>query len=267
MCNLFFGLFTSSICLAQGFYLNSNSSYNFSLASIPVSANYSPSKTESVHGSFGKGFDLGIGGGYGFSKNIAAEINFTYLMGGKIDFQDSYDPNTPPNKETLKGRMYRLIPTIKISTGEKIKPYAKVGLILGLGTKLIDESLRYNYMWSETTNRIEETTEFNGGLSLGFKGNLGADFSLNDKLGLFAELNFVSQAWAPKNATVTKYLVNGEDKLSSMDLRDKETEFVESYDPNATIEPYQTNKSLKLFLPFSSWGINIGLKFTFGKKE
>lgn len=259
-------MFTASIA-QKGFYVNSNTAYNFGLAPISLSANYYPGKIESVHGSFGKGLDIGIGGGYRFSNNIAADVNFCYLIGSEIDFKDASNTSTPAETEILKGRTYRLIPAIKISSGEKFKPYTKIGLVIGLGNKLIDESVRYNYLWSGGTDKIEETTVFSGGISLGFKGSIGVDYSINDKLGLFAEVNFISQSWAPKKNTTTAYLVNGEDKLATLDKRDKETEFVDSYDPNATIQPNEANKSLKIYLPFSSWGINVGIKYTFGKKE
>jgi opacity protein-like surface antigen len=237
------------------------------MAPMAISANYSSNKIESVNGSFGKGVELGLGAGYNLNKNIAAEINLNYLFGGKIDFSDATDSNTPTETETLKGRMFRIIPTIKVSGGEKFKPYAKIGLVLGVGTKLIDESVSYNYIFNGTIDKIEETTEFDGGISFGFKGNAGIDFSISEKLGIFVEINFISQSWAPQKAEITRYELNGVNKLSSLDVRDKETEFVESYDPNLNIETYESDKSLKIYLPFSSWGFNAGIKLTFGSSE
>ena len=260
-------LISTIFCKGQGIYINSNTAYEFSLAPMAISANYSSNKIESVKGSFGKGLDIGLGAGYNFNKNIAAEIDLNYLIGGKIDFSDASDINTPTETETLKGRMFRIIPTIKVSGGEKVRPYAKVGIVLGVGTKLIDESVRYNYLFAGTVDKYEETTEFSGGMSLGFKGNAGIDFSFSEKFGIFAEVNFISQSWAPKKAEITSYEVNGADKLSTLDVRDKETEFVDSYDPNLPIEPYQSDKSLQIYLPFSSWGFNAGVKFTFGSAE
>lgn len=257
----------TALLKAQGLYVNTNSTYGFSLAPMNISANYSQNKIESVRSSFGKGFDFGIGVGYHFSKNIATEIDFSYLIGGKVEFTDASNPSTPKETEKLQGRMFRIIPTLKFTSGEKFKPYAKIGLVMGLGTTLKDESVNYYSTWLGTVDKYEETVMFKGGMSIGMKGNVGVDYSLSDKLGIFAEVNFISQAWAPKKAETTRYVINGEDKLSTMDVRDKETEFVDSYDPNATIAPNQPNKSLKLYLPFSSWGANIGIKISFGKKE
>lgn len=261
---LFLAIFTNSN--AQ-LYIQSNTAYGFNLAPMSISANYSPSKVESVKSSFGKGLDIGIGAGYYFNNNLAAEIDFTYLIGGKIEFKDAMDPYTPPATEVLTGRMYRIIPTLKFSAGEKkLKPYAKIGCVIGLGTTLTDKSVRYYNMWGGNTDKIEETAIFSGGMSIGMKGNIGMDINLTSKLGVFAEVTFISQAWAPKKIETVSYKINGEDKLSTLDQRDKVTEFVDSYDPNVNIEPHQNNKSLKIYLPYSSWGANIGVRFTFGKK-
>lgn len=257
----------TALCSNAQVYVNSNTSYGFSLAPMSISANYSPAKIESVKGSFGKGLDVGIAGGYTFNNTISAEIDFTYLIGGKIEFTDSYNTSTPVETEELSARMYRIIPTIKFSGGEKFKPYAKIGFIVGFGTRLKDESVNYFSSWGGSVEKYEETVIFSGGMSYGMKGNIGLDITLSEKLGIFTEINFISQAWAPKKAETTKYYINGVDKLSTLDVRDKETEFVESYNPSAAIQPNQPNKSLKLYLPFSSWGANIGIKYTFGKKE
>lgn len=249
-------------------YIHSNSAYGFNLAPMGISANYSPNKIESVKSSFGKGLDVGIGAGYNFNKNLAAEINFTYLMGAKVEFTDAMNPYTPPETEQLTGRMYRIIPTLKFSAGEKkIKPYSKIGCVIGLGTTLTDKSIRYNNIWGGAIDKIEETSVFSGGMSIGLKGNIGLDIDFTSKLGVFAEINFISQAWAPKKMETISYKINGEDKLATLDQRDKVTEFVDSYDPNVNIEPYQNNKSLKIYLPYSSWGANIGVRFTLGKTE
>ncbi len=258
----------TALCSKAQFYINTNTSYGFDLAPMSISANYSPSKIESVKSSFGKGLDFGIGVGYHFNKNLAAEIDFTYLIGDKVEFTDAMDPYTPPQTEQLRGRMYRIIPTLKFSAAEnRIKPYAKIGCVLGLGTTLTDKSVSYYSMWGGNIDKIEETAVFSGGMSFGFKGNLGLDIDLTDKWGLFAEINFISQSWAPKQLETTSYTINGEDKLATLDQREKVTEFVDSYNPSVSIEPYQNNKSLKIYLPYSSWGANIGIKYVFGKKE
>ncbi|MBN8696997.1 MAG: hypothetical protein J0L87_10740 [Bacteroidetes bacterium] len=261
------GLITVSNVKAQGLYVNTISSYGFSLAPMSISANYNNNGVvESVRSSFGKGLEFGGGFGFYFNKNIGAEINASYLLGGKTEFTDASSPNTPADVETLKGRMIRIIPAIKITTGEKFRPYTKLGFVLGAGCKLIDESVQYSYDWSGIV-KTEETSEFSGGMSMGFKGNLGLDLSLSENLAVFGEVNFISQAWAPKKNVTTKFLVNSQDQLSTLPVHSTETEFVDSYNSNASYDPNQPAQSLKIYLPFSSWGVNVGIHYTFGKKK
>ncbi len=261
------GLILSSNVNAQGLYINTISSYGFSLAPMSISANYnSNGVVESVRSSFGKGFEFGAGMGYFFNKNVGVEINGSYLLGGKTEFTDASNPSTPADIETLKGRMIRIIPAIKFTTGKQFRPFTKFGFVIGLGCKLIDESIQYSYpAWSSMV-RTEETSEFSGGLSFGFRGNLGIDLSVSDNLAVFGDVNFISQAWAPKKNVTTKYVVNGQDKLSTLPVSSTETEFVDSYNTNANYDPNQPAQSLKIYLPFSSWGFSVGIHYTFGKK-
>lgn len=71
-----------------------------------------------------------------------------------------------------------------------------------------------------------------------------------------------------KKGSMTKYTVNGVNQIGTLDIYDKEIEFVESYTENSTGPPNQNqaNKTTKFFLPFSSIGINLGLHISLGKK-
>lgn len=262
------------ICLSlgklypQGLYLHTNSAYGMSLASREIGGDYSSTgNVKLVRTSFGKGLDLGFGAGYMLTKNIGVECNFNYLIGGKTQATDASNTSAPADVYVLKGRMLRIIPTVKISTGEKIRVYSKIGLVLGVFNRFIEEDTYYYSNWMGGVDKSERTTVMKGGISMGFKGNLGVDFALSDRLDLFSEVYFISQAWAPKKAEITRYLFNGEDKLGTLTTRQRETEFVDEYNYNTTIPDTQPDKSLKIYLPYSSWGINIGIKIKFGKKE
>lgn len=252
---------------AQNAYLTVGGGYGLKLGSMAISANYSSSKFESVSSSFGKGILSNIGIGYSKNEHFAVELHVNYLLGSKVEFTDATSPTTPPENEILKGRMLRIIPAIRFSYGEKLKPYARIGLIVGVLNRLVDERTSYSYSWSSNYDTYHEISVFKGGLSLGFSGALGATYPLSDKLSLYGELGFMSQAWAPKKRIVTTYEVNGVDRLSVMAKRDAETEFVDSYDPSVSISPSEPDQSLKIYLPYSSWGVNVGIHYTLGKKK
>ena len=84
---------------------------------------------------------------------------------------------------------------------------------------------------------------------------------------VYTEFGFIAQSWSPKKAELTKLTVNGVDKLPTLTASEKEVEFVDSYSySNAGPgNPSTPSKSLKMYVPLSSVGLNVGLHFRFGK--
>ncbi len=109
-------------------------------------------------------------------------------------------------------------------------------------------------------SKYESMYDFSGGFSQGFLGALGGDFKIAKNVNIFSEISFIAQSWAPQKRTLTGYKVDGVDYLSSVPKYYKEVEFVESYTPSGTINNNETQKSLIQYFPFSSIGINIGIK-------
>ena len=163
--------------------------------------------------------------------------------------------------------MLRIIPAIKMSAGEKIQPYARIGLSIGVMNRFYDERTHYTSLWPSGYDTYHEISVFKGGTSIGVMGAIGADYHLSDNFLIYAEVGTISQSWAPKKMLKTTYEVNGVDKLATLDKRDKETDFVDSYNPAASTPTTQASKSIKIYLPYSSWGINIGVRINFGKKK
>jgi outer membrane protein W len=270
---------TQSSFKAQGLYFGLGAGYGFPAAKSgyvsykSVSSSSTSSSTEYVSHpySFGSGVNAGLYAGYMFNSNIGAELGLSYLMGGKYDYTNE-STNTPGKtstlyKSTLSGSMFRIIPALRMTAGEgKLKPYMKVGLIIGMAGKVTEEYMRDNTNPVGKRTVEESTTEYSGGLSLGFHGGLGITYMFSDKLGIFGELAGNYQNWAPGKSVITKATQDGVDVLSAMDTRDKETEYLDSYttDNNATVNDNAPSKSTPIFMPFSSIGINIGVHFTLG---
>jgi hypothetical protein len=266
---------------AQGLYLGVGGGYGFSGAKQTI--NDDSKSTTSASGtsteytshpvSLGKGINAGLYAGYMFGKNVGAEIGFSYLMGSKNTFTDentnSVLSSSDKNVDEWKAKMIRIVPTIRIMGGEeKIHPYMKTGLIVGIGTKLT------NTYTSESSDpsgshSSEEIWDYTGGIALGFHGALGINYMISDKLGIFAEVAGNYQTWSPKKGTMTKSVYDGQDQMPYLDTRDKELEFVDSYTQDSSVPPdvNRPDKSTKFYLPFSSFGINVGLHLSFPKGE
>ena len=227
----------------------------------------SPTTYESFKstGSFGKGLQFGATVGYLFTENIGAELNVGYLIGETITHTQT-DSRGLFQEEKSSAKMLRLTPSIKIQVGKKnIKPYMRFGLVIGLAPKIIT-SYTLNIPNSTYTHTEESSRTMSGGTSIGFSAGMGANFKLNKRIGVFAEFNLVSQAWAPKKAVFTKSIVNGVDVLPSSTISQKEVEYVDPYVQGIS-NPNEPSKSLKIYMPFSSIGINVGLQIAIGKQK
>ena len=156
-----------------------------------------------------------------------------------------------------------------LTTGsEKTNGYARAGLILGMsGKKKYLEDYDHEIYGSVTQKTFREVN-LTGGLSIGFMGAIGIEVPLGGSCKFFTELNFISQSWAPTKGKITKFTVDGIDKLSTLNTRQKETDYVSSYSySSGQYDPNQPSKSLKTYLPMSSIGLNVGLHLMLGKKH
>ena len=265
---------------AQRIYFGVGGGYGFPAARISLmndsKSTYNGSTTtyesSSRPMSLGKGINAGLYVGYMLNKNIGAELGASYLFGGKNIFTDEAT-NTAASfnyktEMTWKGRMIRLVPTIRMTVGEKkLHPYMKVGFIIGVGSKIFTETHSQNINFS-TTTIIDENWEYSGGMSFGFHGGLGLNYMVSDKIGIFVEVSGNYQNWAMKKGSMTKYTVDGVNEMANVDINDREIEFVDSYTETSSgsPDPNQASKTTKFFMPFSSIGGNLGIHIYIGGK-
>lgn len=262
---------------AQGLYINAGAGYGFPAAPYQMAENYSSNSNTTGNtsdyeivkgsGSFGKGLQAGAIIGYMFNPNVGAELGISYLFGGKIESKDDYHSEyySSTNEATLSAKMLRFTPALKITVGNgNVKPYMRTGLVIGAAGK-IKRVYKSTSTGDFDTEKEEGEMELTGGISLGFAGALGADFKLSESIGIFAEMGIITQSWAPKKGEITKYNVNGLDQLDDMTTYDKEIEFVDSYTYNSeTVDEDSPDQTLKMYFPFSSIGVNAGIKITIG---
>jgi hypothetical protein len=276
MAALLSGPFFIATTFGQGLYLGLGGGLHFPAArqatspdeNRTITSTGSTTELTSRSVSLGRGIHAGLYAGYMFNKNVGAEIGFNYVMGGKTTIKDDDASPTSSTKSetTMQANMIRVVPAIRMTAGEgKLRPYMRMGLILGLGTKLVVED-KSTYTSPADVIVSEETWEYKGGMSLGFHGGLGAIFMISDGLGIFAEVAGNFQSWAPATGSMTKSMFDGEDQMPDLKTNDKEIEYVDSF---TITSPSPTNdaapsQQLRDYHPFSSVGINIGIHFTLG---
>lgn len=221
--------------------------------------------TENVRGSYGRGMNFNVYGGYMVNDVISLELAANYLVGSKYTFTNE-DINTNVSSKTIydvNATSFRLIPTIRLSYGEnKVRYYSRVALAFGLVNKLTEVSNR-TFTNPGGTNVSYEQFEYTGGIYIGFTGAFGLTYQLSDNIALYSELTRYFISWGATNGQYTEVTVNGVDELGNMTTSEKEFEFVDRVDQSMNQNPGEPTKFLKSYTPLNSLTLNFGLHFTF----
>jgi hypothetical protein len=267
----FIFLLFSGLVNAQGLYIKVNGGYGFPAGSNTISNKESNTNShvtleKAVNFSFGKGNYFGGTLGYAFNKNLGAEIHAGYLLGSKNEFTErtTETNNSSFSTEILSCRMFYFVPALVVEAGfEKLNPYARLGMILG-NSKIADE-----YSGSETygsiTDKETQLTEFEMDLGIGANAGLGVQFKASKIFALYFECNMNSLAITPKSSKITKYTENGVNRLGDLTTYQRETIFETDYSYDPTVQPpaSEPDTELKVKMPFSSVGVNAGVKISF----
>lgn len=255
-----------SSSMKKGFYVGFQTGYAYKISTenlansfemYNVSMENDDVHYESIYISHGQGFNIGGAAGYMFNKHIGAEIGISYLWGKTFEARNHSELTN--EKYTLSSNMLRLLPSIVLQIGlEKFNPYAKFGVVFGIG----------NVSYTSEDYYVAQTTEtkYYGGMAFGINAVIGTDFRLNDRFSLFGEINTMNMSYGPTKNEITEATENGQDILPNLRVYDKEVEYVDSYvkkpyNPNNPEPDYnQPRQEMKFKLPFGSIGLNIGLK-------
>jgi hypothetical protein len=250
---------------SQKVYMSINYGYGFGTSTqnksefINYSSDHLTTSYEQINFSFGRGFNIGSEIGIILNKNIRAELDISYLIGNKIK---SYSRAYAISNTILSSKMIRFNPSFILSSGfDKLDPYAKFGVIVGVGSIFIEETDTYG----GGSDMYYFKNKLNGGIAFGLSSCIGVQFKLTNSLSVYSEINMINLSYAPKKGKLIKSTYNGQDMLPNTSISKKETEFVKKYiydEANPPLDSEPT-KELKEKYPFGSIGLNIGLIYNF----
>lgn len=266
---------------AQGFYLRAGTGYGLPAATTQLGTQVMhdenittdmPSNLYSskvVTGSYGSGYNFNIGAGYVFTQNFIFDFEAIFLGGRKYQTNyvykitaDTYNRSeTDYFNSSATGILFN--PSLVFSAGfGKAAPYGRFGIIAG--APRITKTESYFSDMDGTTSR-ELTWVYKNGMSVGYSAGVGMNWKISENIAVFTEANFTSMTYYPKEADLTKSIVDGTDNLSQLTESQKKILFVMNYDPGA---PYDYNKPQlqnKTGFPLSSVSIEAGIKLTLVK--
>ena len=266
----------------QGFYVKVGAGYAVPMGSqslfeetdaseILGNASVVTTKTTIVKGSYGSGINFNAAAGYKFSPFIGVDLNISYLMGK--EFSSTSTIETGNNSifevgESTKSKGFFFAPAIMFMAGtENIRPYGLVGFIAG-SLKVEDETILFTDN-TDTQAMYTVNTEVKGDFAFGFRGGLGVDFNISDRFSIYVEGIFNSIAYYPKSSEVVVADIDGDDVLSDLTVRQRETVYVDeitttSINGAIQIDPDEPLQELRSPRPLSSVGVNVGLKIKLG---
>ncbi len=186
--------------------------------------------------------------------------------------------------------------------GDKLRPFLVTGLVIGFPSSEVDmtSSGTQNSGNSVDILSMTSTDKYSGGMIIGFHGALGIIYNVTDKIGIFGQVACNLQNWSPSKDVMTStetqtgsgfiYTNNTTSTTtygSSVSTNSKTQNGTSTYNGFSNTFNYNngngtssqtttttgntenvnvtnTQNANNTYLPFSSWGISIGIHFNFG---
>ena len=220
------------------------------------------------YGSFGEGMNFTLKAGYFFNDKFGVELAAGYLYGAdQVRDYAGYDVNA-------YARVMRVAPTLVYNITDKV--YGKFGAMVPVGGKTVAE-IQTVGADGKPNGYVKGEQEFKGKFGMGVTGALGYKYSLGNNFSLFAELEYIglsvdrdTSEWTEFNALgavfgaanpITLKDLPYKHPVAGIVLMPKEYTYVDTL-PTTNTDP---SKVLGETAPYSSFGINFGITYTFGK--
>lgn len=246
------------------FYVSLGTGYTMGMPSSNLGTKETDSKIENVYGTFGTGLNAKLNVGYFFNENLGFDLGLTYLMGSE---QEVYSYSGSGGSETQKATATAigLAPTLVYKWDNGL--YGKFGFATKIGGKVDVDQYEKNIISSTMYSETNAKAEINGKMPLGFTGAMGYQFNLSDNLNLFLEMEYLGINVKRDKKTVTEYetkVYAGGSLIQTVTLAQLTAEQKETIYVDEITSSSPANYELTTMSPYSSFGFNIGIKYTFG---
>lgn len=232
--------FVCSTAFSQGVYIKVGGGYGLGLATEHIYGG-TTAIPDIKYGSFGEGINFQLGFGYKINNNIALELDGSYILGKKFEHTDTLLGGTLTTKDFAN--TINIMPGVVIKAPLKdVTPYTRFGMVIAIPSKFMER----------TSTAVTGTDKWkeSGGVGLGIQGAVGMDFKVSKKVAIFAEIFGIGMSYGPSQAENTETYSGG---TISPQITYSET------------SPFNATTLPKPHYSFSSFGLNAGLVFMFGK--
>ncbi|WP_437368796.1 outer membrane beta-barrel protein [Maribacter litoralis] len=260
--------------------VSASSGYALGSATMKLGERITASETENSYGSYGEGTNFQIRGTYFFDDSFGFDLGVGYLHGTDQDISVISLPSTEVDA-VARARAFGASASVVYKFTNNI--YGRFGALLKLGGKTEGVIYQKSVFSEEEADALgvpdgsySETNykeDFHGHFPLGFVGALGYKYDLDDNFSLFVEAEYYGISLKRKDSEITEFntdvkLPDGSVAVSGLYTIDnlpegvnKNTTYVDELSNTNT----DTTQELSQKVPYSSFGLNIGITYKFAK--
>lgn len=260
--------------------VSASSGYAIGSAGMKLGERITTTETENSYGSYGEGTNFQLRGTYFFDDSFGFDLGVGYLHGADQDISVVSLPDTEVNA-VARARAFGASASVVYKFTNNI--YGRFGALLKLGGKtegVIYQKSVFSEAEAEAFGVPEgsysETNykeDFHGHFPLGFVGALGYKYDLDDNFSLFVEAEYYGISLKRKDSEISEFntdvkLPDGTVAVSGLYTIDNLPEGVNrttTYVDNLSNTNTDTSKDLSQKVPYSSFGLNIGITYKFNK--
>ena len=260
--------------------VSASSGYAVGSAGMKLGERITTTETENSNGSYGGGTNFQLRGTYFFDDSFGFDLGVGYLHGADQDISVVSLPDTEVNA-VARARAFGASASVVYKFTNNI--YGRFGALLKLGGKtegVIYQKSVFSEAEAEAFGVPEgsysETNykeDFHGHFPLGFVGALGYKYDLDDNFSMFVEAEYYGISLKRKDSEISEFntdvkLPDGTVAVSGLYTIDNLPEGVNrttTYVDNLSNTNTDTSKELSQKVPYSSFGLNIGITYKFNK--
>lgn len=275
---LLIAVFAINLSSAQ-FYITPSVGYTIGSAETKFGEIITTTETSNSYGSYGEGLNIQLRAGYFFNDTFGIDFGLSYLHGADQTVTKVNIPGVDA-EAIARARAFGFSPSVVYKFNKNL--YGRFGAIIKVGGKteavvsnmkvLADPSALGLPAGSYTQTNYTE--DYHGKLPLGFVGAFGYKYNISGNVDLFIEAEYMGINVKRKDSEIVSFntdvlLPNGTVAVPAFYSLDnlpagytKTSEYVDE------ISNSNTDPSIKLgqAVPYSSFGFNVGVTYTFAKK-
>jgi hypothetical protein len=235
-------------------------------ADIVYDMNYSSTSNTftSKKAGIGTGLPFVLAAGYKINENFGFELGIDYFYGFSIKQKSSTTNST--NESKWHGQMLSLVPAFVMTLPlDKIHPYARLGLILGVLNSVVyqNHEVRTSFPEKATETITDSKSKDYGGIAVGVQAALGTDYVLSDNISIFGEIQVDGINYCPKHGKYLNYSENGVDIMGAWTVKQNKWDYKKEVNSAQTTPDDQPSQNTKVSDHFGNVGLVVGVKFNF----